>query len=146
MNASYQLFDALPAHIEDALRASIERFGVLVPVVKDQHGNIIDGHHRARIAEPLGAPYRVDVVQVADEDEAREIARTLNADRRQLTEEQRRRIPGCDHGIASFRARHIYPRSTPWKECTPQQIAGWIDSLHAAHNASHHTTIGRRVA
>jgi len=92
VNASYQLFDALPAHIEDALRASIERFGVLVPVVKDQHGNIIDGHHRARIADQLGVPYRVDVVQVADEDEASEIARTLNADRRQLTEEQRRAV------------------------------------------------------
>src|SRR5690606_25589321 len=81
-----------PAHIEDALRASIERFGVLVPVVKDQHGNILDGHHRARIADQLGVPYRVDVVQVADEEEAREIARTLNADRRQLTEEQRRAV------------------------------------------------------
>lgn len=92
MSAPFQLFDALPAHIEDALRASIERFGVLVPVVKDQHGNIIDGHHRARIADQLGVPYRVDVVQVADEDEAREIARTLNADRRQLTEEQRRAV------------------------------------------------------
>lgn len=92
MNAPFQLFDALPAHIEDALRASIERFGVLVPVVKDQHGNVLDGHHRARIADQLGVPYRVDVVQVADEDEAREIARTLNADRRQLTEEQRRAV------------------------------------------------------
>jgi ParB-like chromosome segregation protein Spo0J len=88
----YQLFDALPAHIEDALRASIERFGVLVPVVRDQHGNVIDGHHRARLADSLGVKYRVDVVSVDDEDEAREIARTLNADRRQLTEEQRRQI------------------------------------------------------
>lgn len=54
----------------------------------------------------------------------------------------RRKIPGCDHGIASFRARHIYPRSTRWKVCTAEQIAAWIDRLHAAHNASHHTTIG----
>lgn len=92
MNAPFQLFDALPAHIEDALRASIERFGVLVPVVKDQHGNIIDGHHRSRIADQLGVPYRVDVVQVADEDEAREIARTLNSDRRHLSDEQRRQV------------------------------------------------------
>lgn len=84
-----QLFDALPAHIEDALRASIQRFGVLVPVVKDQHGNIIDGHHRSRIADELGVKYRVDVVRVADEDEAREIARTLNSDRRHLSDEQR---------------------------------------------------------
>lgn len=90
--APYQLFDALPSHIEDALRASIERFGVLVPVVRDQHGNVIDGHHRARIADSAGVKYRVDIVQVANEDEAREIARTLNSDRRQLTEEQREAV------------------------------------------------------
>jgi transposase-like protein len=89
---TYQLFDALPAHIEDALRASIERFGVLVPVVVDQNGNVIDGHHRKRIADELDVSYRVDTVSVADDDEAREVARTLNADRRQLTEDQRRDI------------------------------------------------------
>lgn len=87
-----QLFDALPAHIEDALRASIQRFGVLVPVVKDQHGRTLDGHHRARIADELGVKYRVDVITVASDEEAQEIARTLNADRRQLTEEQRRAV------------------------------------------------------
>jgi hypothetical protein len=87
---SYQLFDALPAHIEDALRASIERFGVLVPVVRDQHDNIIDGHHRARIADELGVEYRVDTVTVADEAEAREIARHLNSRRRHLSGEQLR--------------------------------------------------------
>lgn len=92
MSGPYQLFDALPAHIEDALRASIERFGVLVPVVRDQHGTTIDGHHRARLADQLGVKYRVDVVSVADEDEAREIARTLNSDRRQLSEEQRKAV------------------------------------------------------
>ncbi|MDG4784330.1 DUF4326 domain-containing protein [Micromonospora sp. WMMD1102] len=90
MSAPYQLFDVLPAHIADALRASIERFGVLVPVVRDQHGNTIDGHHRARIADELGVEYRVDVVQVADEDEAREVARHLNSRRRHLTGEQLR--------------------------------------------------------
>lgn len=59
---AYQLFAALPAPVEDALRASIGRFGVLVPVVRDQHGNTIDGHHRSRIADALGVKYRVDVV------------------------------------------------------------------------------------
>ena len=90
--AQLQLFPALPPAIEAALRASIERFGVLVPVVQDQQGRILDGHHRARIAATLGVKYRVDVVRVRDEDEARDIQRTLNADRRQLTEAQRREI------------------------------------------------------
>ena len=86
----FQLFDALPSHIEDALRASIERFGVLVPIVRDQDGNIIDGHHRARIADELGVKYRVDTVIVEDDAEAREIARTLNTTRRHLTGDQLR--------------------------------------------------------
>lgn len=87
-----QLFDPLPAPVEQALRASIERFGVLVPIVRDQHGGIIDGRHRARIADGLRIKYRVDTINVADEHEAREIQRTLNADRRHLTEEQRRQV------------------------------------------------------
>lgn len=90
MTEQFQLFDALPAHIEDALRASIERFGVLVPVSVDQDGNILDGHHRKRIAEELKVPYDRLVRVCADDDERREIAHTLNADRRQLTEEQRK--------------------------------------------------------
>lgn len=89
---SYQLFPALDAATESALRASIERFGVLVPVAQDQHGNILDGHQRARIAAELGLDYRVDVHVVADEAEARELARTLNADRRHLSPEQRREV------------------------------------------------------
>ena len=88
----FQLFDALPRHVEDALRASIERFGVLVPITVDQHGEVLDGHHRKRIAEELKAPYD-RLVRVCETDEERlEIARTLNADRRQLTEEQRRAV------------------------------------------------------
>lgn len=87
-----QLFRPLPRDIEDALRASIQRFGVLVPVVKDQDGRILDGHHRSRLAEEIGVEYRVDVRRVADEVEAREVARTLNADRRHLTAEQRKEV------------------------------------------------------
>lgn len=89
---TYQLFDALPSHIEDALRASIERFGVLVPITVDQHGNLLDGHHRKRIAEELKVPFDRLKRWCEDDDERREIARTLNADRRQLSEEQRREV------------------------------------------------------
>lgn len=92
MTTPFQLFDALDPATEAALTESIRRFGVLVPVVRDQAGNIVDGHHRARIADSLGVPYRVDVLTVADDDEAKEIARTLNADRRHLDLEQRRQL------------------------------------------------------
>src|SRR5882672_4222459 len=42
-----QPFKDLPTHIEAAFRTSIERFGVLMPVVKDQYGRVLDGHQRS---------------------------------------------------------------------------------------------------
>ena len=92
MKETVQLFAPLDTATEAALRASIRRFGVLVPVTKDQDGRILDGHHRSRIADEEGVEFRVDTVTVADDDEAREIARTLNADRRHLSVEQRREM------------------------------------------------------
>lgn len=92
MTVLVQPFPALDGATEAALRASIARFGVLVPVVHDQHGRTLDGHHRSRIADDLGVEYRIDVRHVADEDEAHEIALTLNTDRRHLRPDQRRPI------------------------------------------------------
>lgn len=57
---SHQLFPSLDAATEQALRESIRRFGVLVPVVRDQHGQVIDGHHRSRIAGEEGVKFRVE--------------------------------------------------------------------------------------
>lgn len=89
-DAPLQLWPMLDAATESALRASIERWGVLVPVAKDQHGRTIDGHHRARIADELGVKYARLVHYVENDEDAHELARTLNADRRHLTTEQRR--------------------------------------------------------
>jgi ParB-like chromosome segregation protein Spo0J len=86
------LFPALPSDVAAALRASIRRFGVIVPVVVDQHGAFLDGHHRAAIADELGVSYERQVHRCADDDERRAIARTLNADRRHLTADQRKEI------------------------------------------------------
>lgn len=88
-----QLFDTLPPHIEDALRASIERFGVLVPIVVwRQTGEILDGHHRKRLTDELDVECPVHQVDAEDEAQAREIAATLNLDRRHHSPEKRREI------------------------------------------------------
>lgn len=86
---SYQLYKDLTPAVESALRASIERFGVLVPVTMDQHGNVLDGHQRLRIAGELGVDVPTTTHIVASEDEAREIARTLNEDRRAMPRAER---------------------------------------------------------
>jgi hypothetical protein len=57
----------------------------------------------------------------------------------------RRVVSGCDHGVASFRARHIAPENKPWKRVDAAAIAAWIDGLHNAHKMSHHSTIATRT-
>jgi len=89
MSGPYQLYRDLGPAVEAALRASIQRFGVLVPVAMDQHGNVLDGHQRIRIAEQLGVDYPVQTIAVAGDGEARDIARSLNEDRRAVPKEER---------------------------------------------------------
>lgn len=91
----HQIFPALDSATEAALRASIEMHGVLVPVAIDQHGRIIDGHHRVRVADELGVPYETTQWVVRDDEHARELAATINAVRRQLKPKQRREVVGA---------------------------------------------------
>jgi ParB-like chromosome segregation protein Spo0J/SAM-dependent methyltransferase len=88
----FQLFPLLDPATEAALRSSIQKHGVLVPVAHDQHGRILDGYHRSRIADELGVPYEVIVHEIRDDDHGRELARTLNAIRRHLDPDQRRAL------------------------------------------------------
>lgn len=76
-----------PAEIE-ALRESIRRDGVIVPVVVRSNGDMIDGHHRRQLADELGVDYPTKVVDIDDEtaDRWRLI---LNLARRHLEEWER---------------------------------------------------------
>jgi ParB-like chromosome segregation protein Spo0J len=50
----FQIMPPLTVEEEADLEKSIAENGVLTPIVVDEHGNIIDGHHRQRIADRLG--------------------------------------------------------------------------------------------
>lgn len=76
----------------DSLRADIADNGVLVPVVVDQHGRILDGNHRATIATELGLDYPTLVVTVKDDADAWDRAVALNCSRRHMTREQVREV------------------------------------------------------
>lgn len=89
-NTGFQPMPPLTADEYTALRDSIAAHGVLEPVTVDQHGRIIDGHHRRRVCDELGIDCPIRVCQVADDDEAMDLAVTLNAARRQLTQAQKR--------------------------------------------------------
>ena len=80
-------FRALNDDEERTLTESIKRFGVLVPVVVDHEGNIVDGHNRQRIAASLGVPY--PITALPDGASADDVAQALNLARRHLAPEER---------------------------------------------------------
>lgn len=72
------------------LRDDIAENGFHYPVIVDEHGEIIDGHHRARAATELGIDYPKDVREGLTEAEKRQISFSSNANRRSLTAAQKR--------------------------------------------------------
>ncbi len=90
--SAFQVMPPLSAEEYAALRDDIAERGIVVPVVVDQHGRLLDGHHRQRIADELQIDCPVEVRQVADDEDARKVAFTLNLTRRHLTREQRREL------------------------------------------------------
>jgi hypothetical protein len=86
-----------PLSYEDlsALKDNVAINGVLVPILVDCDGpvrRIIDGNHRKRIADELGYECPEHICPDLDEAELRTLARALNLARRQLTNEQKRRL------------------------------------------------------
>lgn len=85
----YQLLPSLSDTDYARLRADIAERGVLVPVEVDEHGEILDGHHRVRIAQELGVDYPTVVRPGMAEHEKRLHAVALNLARRHLTDAQK---------------------------------------------------------
>lgn len=75
-----------------ALRDNIKARGILVPIVVDQRGNVLDGNNRLAIAAELGIECPREVRNVQDDDEAMDIAVELNCARRHLNQDQKRQL------------------------------------------------------
>lgn len=77
----------LLAAVREALTESIRCRGVVVPVIKDQTGYVLDGHNRITIAAELGVPCPEVIHECTPEE--REILRVeFNGARRQIGPEQ----------------------------------------------------------
>lgn len=73
----------------EILKQSIEENGILIAIVKDQDGNIIDGHHRMAIINELGLEtYPEEVLEVEDDQDRERFGIILNTIRRQLSPDQ----------------------------------------------------------
>ena len=89
------LYQFLPRLSDDeytSLEKSIREHGIQVPIVVDENGSVIDGHHRKEIADRLGLPCPRNTAGDLDETGKRTLACSLNLDRRHLNREQKREV------------------------------------------------------
>jgi ParB-like chromosome segregation protein Spo0J len=82
----------LESSIHRALKDAISKHGVLVPLIEDQYGNLLDGHHRKAIADELDIDYDITTREINEEDRADIIVSLNDARRQQLPTDQRRKI------------------------------------------------------
>src|SRR5262249_38288470 len=54
-HSDYQLLPPLTPEERAALKESIRQHGVMMQIEKDEHGNVLDGHHRLELVEELRA-------------------------------------------------------------------------------------------
>ena len=73
----------------DSFKSKVEEFGWLVPIVIDQYGNIIEGHHRVEMAIKIGMNtlpvYIVDWIDTNNLDEYQQYIISLNNSNRAWT-------------------------------------------------------------
>lgn len=116
----FQPMPDLTADQHEALRADIAANGVIVPIVVDQHGRVIDGHNRLAIATELGVDCPREVRSVVDDEQAVDLAVTLNCARRHLTREQVRQVIVSEAGRRPSDSDRAIARRVG---CSPSTVA-----------------------
>ena len=92
MSSPYQLLPPLSDQEYEDLKADIAANGIEQAIIVDDLGNIIDGHHRAQIADELGVDCPIDVRVIDSEEAKRGLALRLNVHRRSLSQAQKREL------------------------------------------------------
>ena len=90
--AKYRLLPPLDPESYAGLKANIALNGVLVPVVMDEAGHVLDGFARSEIAGELGYDCPTVVQEGLSDPEKRSLVRALNLARRQLDQRAKRAI------------------------------------------------------
>ncbi len=91
-NATYRILPGLPTERYQALKSDIALRGVQVPVIIDQHGNVLDGWHRWLVCQELGVFCPSEVRYFTTEAEKFRLIVEVNCNRRQLNREEKREL------------------------------------------------------
>jgi site-specific DNA-methyltransferase (adenine-specific) len=88
----YRLFGDHTPEQRAAVKASASKTGIQVPTIRDEYGNLLDGFLRNEVAANLRIPCPTEVRQFNSEAEKCEFILTVNCQRRQLNQDQKRRL------------------------------------------------------
>ena len=120
-----------------ALKADIEAHGILVPVIVDAEGLVLDGVHRTRIAEELGIDVPVSQMGQVSEERKMHLAVGLNMRRRHLDADRRRDLVRRLADEQGFSVRKIasitgWSKSTVDRDLKTSPFEELIASVHAS--------------
>lgn len=134
---SYQLLPPLSEDEFAELVADIAEHGIEQAIVVDEHGVVIDGHHRQQIADELGIECPSVVRSGLSDEQKRSLALRLNLHRRHLSREQKRELVArslkADPGLSD----REHGRRTGVSKNTAAAIRG---DLEEGGQIDHHAT------
>lgn len=125
------LLPGLAADELEALREDVRERGIVVPVLLDETGAVLDGHHRLRVAAELGLEAVPFEVRAGLDDAEREaLAYGLNLHRRHLTPEVLRALRARGWSYRKIAETACVSESTVRGACSgednaaPEQVTG----------------------
>ncbi|GAA0980750.1 hypothetical protein GCM10009562_28820 [Nocardioides aquaticus] len=149
----YQVMPALTDEEFAALKESLREHGCLVAVEYDEHGDVLDGHHRLRALRELGIGSHPRVIRAGLGGHAEKVAHALalHLHRRHLTLEQRAgavlRLRGLGWSVRRIAGETGIPRSTVSRDLTrspeagPEVIVGVDGKSYSARQPIRPTTV-----
>ena len=134
----WQLFPNLADDEFAALKADIAERGVLVPVEYDEHGAILDGHHRVRACRELGIKDWPTLTRSGMDDvQKRRHVRSLNMNRRHLSQAQKREQIESALRDAPQRSDRQHGRDLGVDKNTVASVRAGLESTGEIHQLKH---------
>lgn len=124
----YQTMPSLSEEDAIALEKSIRTHGIQVPVLMDEEGDIIDGHHRWEIGTRCGIAVPTETREGLSESEKIALSISLNIDRRQVTRQQKRDIIAASLKAEPEASNREHARRTGADDKTVQSVRERMES------------------
>lgn len=140
----YQTMPPLKSDEYDELKADIRENGITVPVIVDEHDNVIDGHHRSMIARELGVECPKRTVEGLSESEKLAMSVSLNIKRRQLSRGEKRQIIAAQLKTAPERSNREHAKVLGVSHHTVNSVRDDLETRgQIAHVEERQDSLGR---